>query len=277
LSHLDEADSLIARTNNRWGRSYAGGVRGSVYAEVGEVDRAIASCTESVEAGEQSFVAGQVVSRSALAGNYYWLGATEQVHALARLALTQAEAQVPFWRPQALGALALAHLLRGEVETAAGNVKTGLGLLQFDRLYGYMNLLLFAECETGLAQGNYEAIAARAAELVALLRGREMRLLVPHLLWCQGRALAGLSQIDAAREALGASVDLARAIGARHALWRALASLAQLAEQSGDSAQAAALRLEAAGVVRAVAASTADANLQASLKAVARVYMVSAE
>jgi predicted ArsR family transcriptional regulator len=91
------------------------------------------------------------------------------------------------------------------------------------------------------------------------------------VLYTKAQALIALEQHAAAREALQEAQRAAEHMNARPILWRILAALARLAEESGDTDEADAMRQRARTLIAYIVDHIGAADLQASFLALREV------
>ena len=99
------------------------------------------------------------------------------------------------------------------------------------------------------------------------LRVFQMRLFLPDALRLKGRALASLGQREEGRRILEEARSEAERLGSRRALWRILASLADLADQS----EADVLRQQARDIIQIIADHIGSETLRASFLGTAQI------
>ncbi len=248
LALTDESDEVSHPIGNLWGRAYSLGVRGYVHVMRGEADLAMPALEASIEYGEQAgFAAARMIARSLQAILYGFLGAVEPGLEYARDAVAKSEAQVPFWMPQALGSLALLHVFNGNLAEAEVVLGRAIQLSQQGDLLVYSTAVPLAECELGLARGDYAEVVARADEYVERLRQRHLHAFVPFVQYYKGRALLSLDspRLDEAYQVLTEARADADAIGVRQVHWMILSTLAEIETRRGNLSGARAFRQQA--------------------------------
>jgi tetratricopeptide (TPR) repeat protein len=254
IACFEEALQISQTIGTAWALAGCRHNIGFAYGDRGEMERAIAEMEESIRLSELAgFISPLIVVRADLATIYSALGVFERGLETARQAVDVAESKMPIFRVYPLAVLAHLHLLQGhlaEAETLVGQMRTdphreGMGF--------YPVLMLLAEAELALAQGNYEQAQplAEAAEVTA--RQLELRPYVVTALQLQGQALLGAGQPGVARERWWTACSEAEAIGARRRLWAILFALSQL---ETDPTVAHRLRQQAHDVIAYIAAHT---------------------
>ena len=124
-----------------------------------------------------------------------------------------------------------------------------------------------AEGELRLQQSEYAAALSVADELLAGLRTFQMRPFLPDALRLKGRALVSLGQREEGRRILEEARDEAERLGSRRVLWRILASLAELADES----EAGVLRQQARDIIHIIAGHIGSETLRASFLGTAQI------
>jgi predicted ATPase/DNA-binding SARP family transcriptional activator len=243
---------------------------GYVYGDRGQINEAIGVMEESIRLSEiVGFISPLIIVRADLATIYGALGAFERGLEIAQLGLNVAETKMPIFRVYALAALTHLHLWQGyltEAETLVEQMKKD----PHQDGYVFPAMILQAEAELALAQGNYERARAIAEEAIILLRQLGVRIFLPATLYLQGQAWLGLGQPNTARDCwLEARVE-AEAIGSRRMLWQILDALSRL---ETDPTEAERLRQQAREIAKYIA-DHSPPDLRASFLALPAVRVV---
>jgi tetratricopeptide (TPR) repeat protein len=256
LDFLAEAEPIVQRTGNLWGRAYWHGVRGQVYTERGDFKLAMADLGAATAIGELAFIGAPVIARNVTGVLLALFGDIEQARVIGERAVAQAKSHVPFWLPQSLGSLALISLRAGDVAGADRAVREGLGMLTQGIHYAYVHYLMMADCEIGLALNDYARVIQRAEGTGAILRQRDLLAFVPYLECYRGLALQRQTPGDTgpARAALEQAIMLAGRQGSTNAWWRALAALARLERDAGEAGAAEAHLRQARAIIDSIIA-----------------------
>ena len=250
----EEAFQLSQSIDNLWNQTASRQNIGYVYWERGQVEQAIAMMEECIRLSQVSgFISPQNLVRADLAEVYGELGAVERGLETARLALSFADARVPFFRVYTLFVLAHLHLLQGrlaEAETLVDRMKQD----PYKDAWGVFSVMILqAEAELALARGRHEQ-ARVLAEAAMLTAGRfGMRAYLLQALYLQGRACFNSGQPNPARECWLAARAEAEAIGSRRMLWQILVALSRL---EPDPTAAERLRRQAREIVEYIANHT---------------------
>ena len=253
-----EARRISERIGNLWGQSYSRFVEGEIYAERGDVTRAIKVMEESIQLGDQAgFVVPGIWIRSNLAWLYGTMGRAERGVELAQLAQQNAEARLPVWRAFPLAILARLELLRGRVQEAQrAHDETHIGF-ESDYLVSLLlqmaSAISLARAELALAQGDYVTAAMVVGQLLARLNETSARVYLPEALFIQAQSMLAASRPDEARGVLLEARKEAEGLGSRRNLWRILFALSQIEAQRGNEGGASELKSHAREIVGYIA------------------------
>jgi adenylate cyclase len=232
---------------NLWGQSYSRWTIGDAFRARGEYGRAIKASEECIRLGELAgFLASQTYTRVRLAATYGDLGALERGIRLTETALNVAERHLRAHSALALGVMAHLHVLKGDLAQAETEIGEAKHQASHESWAVFYLAVLSAEAELALHRDNYDRAMAVTGDLLARLRHYGMRSGLPEALYLQGRALLGLGQRGAARDAFVEARAEAESLKSRRMLWRILAALGQL---ESDRSRAESLRREARQVV----------------------------
>lgn len=271
IACFEEALQISQTLDSLWGLAGCRHNIGFVYGDRGQIAEAMAVMEESIRLSEQiGFISPLIIVRADLATLYGSLGAFERGLETARLAVNIAETKMPLFRVYALVALARLHLEQGRLAEAESLVDQMRKDPHQDGLGFFPAMILQAEAELALAQGNYERAKAIGEEALIAFRRLGMRPFLPSALYLLGRVWIGLDQPDAARDCWLAARAEAEAIGSRRLLWQILAALSRL---EPDPLEAERLRKQAAEVIAFIAGHT-SAELRATFLALPVVRAV---
>jgi tetratricopeptide (TPR) repeat protein len=250
ISLSEEAFRISHSINNLWGQSYSKWIVGEAYRERGEYSKAIEVMKECIHLGEQGGIpATQDYTRIRLGSTYADIGSLDQALSLIQEGLDFARTHDPMVLLQGLGMLARLQVLKGDLVAAAASIEEAKQDHFRERetwVYNWL-IVLFAEAEFALRQGQPTRALAVTVEMTSRLRSYNMRLLLPEALYLQGKVLLDLNQNTAARERFTEAQTIARAISSRRTLWRILFALSQL-EKDPETARR--LLQEARGVLK---------------------------
>ncbi|MEZ4868075.1 MAG: AAA family ATPase [Caldilineaceae bacterium] len=258
LAHAAEAYRLGQESHNLDAQALSHFMIGFVYWERGEIEQALTTMEEDIA------IAASVNSLTPLTGTradlgllYGELGDLEHGLALANLARTTAEEQLPILRFWPHAVQVILNLRQGNHAAAAALIATLADYRTVKEQFGYMP---FMWLRVGLAQGEFALQQQEYAQAVTLLDELQQDLaatgiwyLRPDVLHLRGRALLGLDNVAAAYDALLEARAAAETLGSRRALWPILASLAEVARQNDDPTAAERLREEARAIVEEMA------------------------
>jgi class 3 adenylate cyclase/tetratricopeptide (TPR) repeat protein len=260
----EEAYAVNTRIGNPWGQAYSGAVRSLIRSLQGEIGAGVEGLRTAIEkAQEAGFVGGQVLARSFLSQILLDIGAAGEAAAAAEEGLAVGRAQLPQFAGMCLARLALAHIAQGDTVAAAALLDDRL--LEGTRQQAFVEIdVTLARIALALAQGDAAGGLARAEAAVARLEETNGVIWLSEVLDARAAALLALGRPAEARDALASAVAVARAAGARGALWNHLARLAAVQAQLGDSA-AADTRHEAEAELRFVLENTWPDDLRRAL------------
>jgi tetratricopeptide (TPR) repeat protein len=227
-----------------------------VYAERGEIARAIEVAEECIRLGERAgFVVPAVQIRAQLAMTFDYVGDRPRARALLREACEAAEKLLPSWRAVPVAILALVHLHAGDLaaaETALREAEAGLDAETFISPAAFF--LTLVGSELALAKQDYAQVIALVDDSANSVMGRSgVRLLLTDILYLKGLALLALGQSDAARQTLLEARAEAEALTSRRTLWRILYALGEIEAARGNAAEAQSLRQQAREIIQYIA------------------------
>jgi DNA-binding SARP family transcriptional activator len=270
IAFFEETLQICQAIDSLWCRAGSRHNIGYVYGERGHIKEAIAVMEEGIRLSELiGFISPLIIVRADLAAVYGSLGAFERALETARLGLSVAETKMPLFRVYALVALARLHLRQGQVAEAESLVEQMKQDPHKDGLGYFPAMILQAEAELTLAQGDYEGARGKAEKAIAILRQLGLRAFLPSALYEQGQAWLGLGQSAAARACWLEAHAEAETIGSRRVLWQILSALSRL---ETDPAAAEQLRHQAREVVTYIA-DHSPPDLRASFLAWAEVQL----
>ena len=276
LRAVEAGVALAVRIN--YGMAVAVGryLAGTIYAILGDYEKAIASYEESAGAGRAlgwPFV--EAMGLAGLATVHHELGETHagevadyqgQTNALLELPTGMSAGGVA-WLDLGFGALA-----SGQIERADELFQLGLTV---PTMHGQLNrpLFLMASAIVALARGNAAAAAEGIDEARECVRDRGMVFLYPQVDLVDGRAQAALGNASVALDRFADAESRATELGFRPLIWQARAATAELFDMLGRDAEANTKREAAQAGIEAIAARFADAALGAAYRhtALARV------
>jgi tetratricopeptide (TPR) repeat protein len=262
----DESYQISLSIKNTWGQSYSRMAIGQLYWLRGEPDKAIEAMTECVRLGEQAgFLPAQLYVGSYLALSYASLGDFERGLAMARRALAETRANMPYYEPVLLSNLGQVLLLAGDLQEATAVFEELMAVRNF------MEPLLEAAVEEGkcrflLSQNGYDRAAQSAGKLVEILQEMDGRALLPTAQHLRGMALMGAGQLDQAQDALTLALSEAQDMMLLWSRWQILASLAKLQIASGQTDQAEQSRVQARQDFETIASRVPTAELRESFE-----------
>jgi tetratricopeptide (TPR) repeat protein len=271
LTFSEEAFQISHAIANLWGQSYSKYSVGYVYWDRGQPDQAIAVMQECLHLSDlANYLTPQVLTRADLAAVYGSLGAIEQGLETVHLALTVAETHMPFLRVYVLTKLAQLHLRQGNLLEAEAAVDQGKKDLNREGAPIIFQIIILAEAELALRQGDYKRALAATGDLLTTLNQIGLRAYIPEALYLRGQILGGMDQTEAARKTLLEARAEAEAISSRRMLWQILFALSRL---ETDPAEAKRLRQQAQEIVEYISDHT-PLELRASFLDLAEVQEV---
>jgi tetratricopeptide (TPR) repeat protein len=224
-----EAFQISQSTSNLWGQSYSQAAVGYAYWERGRPDQAIAVMQDSIRRSELiDFPLPQVITRADLATVYGGLGDIEHGLETVQLALTIAETQLPLFRIKVLTVLAKLHVINNNLAEAEVVIAQGKKDPRRKAIPIFYVLLLIAEAELVLKQGDYERTMTLTDDLLTTLHQIGMRAYISEVLYLQGQALLALGRQVAARDRWVEARTIAEAIGSKQRLWPTSFALSRL-------------------------------------------------
>jgi hypothetical protein len=277
LAEMAEAIQTADAINSNDMRALTRLCGGIIYADRGDMDRAIEISQESVRLGEMTDnVTVLIGTRSDLGRMYTWLGDVPRGLALARRAAADAQ-RFPLIAAWAGAAIVRLQLLGGQVDEAAAELARLPDYRDLMRRAGFVPMmwgsLALAGIELALAQADAASAAAQAGELVEHLERIGLAYLLPEARLLQAHAVLALGSSDAAQEILEQARAEAESLGAKRLLWPILAALAGMAQQRGE-AQAQGLQRQARENIEYIAAHVPTPALRQSFLAQAAVQAV---
>jgi tetratricopeptide (TPR) repeat protein len=262
LTLSEEAFEISQSIANLWGQSHSKLAIGYIYWDRGQPDQAIAVMQECLRLGElANYVTPQAITRADLAAVYGGLGAVERGLEIARQALTIAKTHMPSFHLYALCKMAQLHLRQGQFTEAESAIEYGKELFNQEIAPRYWQLVILAEAELALRQGDYERALAATGDLPATLHQFGLRVYIPEALYLRGKILREMGEAEAAHRTLLEARAEAEALGSRRMLWQILGALSQL---ETDPAEARHLRQQAHEIVQSIAGNISNPELRVS-------------
>jgi class 3 adenylate cyclase len=272
----DAAEALeIARSiNNIWGMAFSQMGVAIAYWLRGDFGRALQAMDMTIRYGEQAgFVVGPLWARAQMGLVYCHLGQPERGLAIADEARARAPAMAVSTPPMAImhGYIALAYVAAGDVEQAQGFLDKafvtshGMGLLDELVAWGRVAVLM--------ARGRLADAEATAQQMLDVLRGANMRLLLPEILLNLARAQRGLGRPAEALNTLAQARVEAESMDLRWPLWQIFAEQVRLLPETEAQAALAEARVH----LTFIADHTGDEALRQSFLARPEVRAILSE
>jgi tetratricopeptide (TPR) repeat protein len=276
IAASDEAFHITHSINNIFGQATSRFIVGPIYADLGEIDKAIAVMEEDIGYGEKIGHPGAaIIAYADLGWLYGTLGLVERGAELIRRAVENAGRIYPLWQPGAMAALARLHLRNGDLAAAAPLVQDSVRDLKVESIQLFSNIwVALAEGELALARQEYARAVTLTDEVLDYIRRAIRRPFIPEALYVKSRALRAQGQTGAALEALNAARAEAEALGSRRNLWPILAVLSDIETERGHAAEAQSLRQRAADLIAYMADHTSNAELRAAFLGLPHVRAV---
>jgi len=254
LALTDEAFHISQASRNITQQALCRLIVGQIYLERGEIDRSIQSLEEGLQFG--SPVADGI--GSVLGSVYASLGDTDRAIELTQTALAAIEDTplIAVFGPGTLGALARLWLLKGNLDTAEALIHHARQIVgskaSLESLLGAEEMWL-AEGELAFARRDYAGAVGVLDEFLARLQSLGIREPAMQALYLKGKVRLAQRDVDEAYEILEAARIEAESIGARSVLWPILAALSQLEAQRGNRDEAESLRRQARKIIEYIA------------------------
>lgn len=264
LTIAAEALQISRALENQWAISYCLYTYSQVNWHTLRVASALAAMKESIQlAHAVGFTGGQVLVRLFQAQLCLALGDLAQARALAEAASQIATSAIPLFVPAAQGVLCLVAIQEGQLDEAATIIVDH----HFNELpFSLMNFFTpeAAICRYALSIGNYAQALTFSEKTLAIVLAKNMRMHSPEFSYLHGRALLGLGRAAEARAALANALAMLRETGGRCYFGEIADLLADLEEQVGNVAIAAAIRHEACTVLADISEQIPEGELRAS-------------
>jgi tetratricopeptide (TPR) repeat protein len=265
IQNAQEALRINRSIGSEWGQAYSLATIAPIYLEWGEIDEAVQAILESITlARRANFRPPLLTGPFLLTLIYFDLGHLgKSLEAIQEtISLSESLVEMQHYRPVLK---ALKSFLEGDAAGASRQMKEASGKIMIDVPDIYLGPMIIAlACEIEQAHGDYEEVLRITEAALGKMKAANVPILLPDLLYYQGRARVALGQLDEGLRLLEASVEEARRLGSRRSLWPVLAEMAHLAVQRGDADQADILRREGREVVEYIASHIGSHELQAS-------------
>ncbi|HTO99979.1 MAG TPA: AAA family ATPase, partial [Anaerolineales bacterium] len=244
LRMAEESISVSRASHNIWNEGWPHHVRGLIWFEYGEVDRALVELQDSVrlarEANTPVYVAWYGANLCAALAS---LGAVQKATEMFRaVRVPNQDVSMSPGRTSTLVSYALCEIASGQLDVA----ESTLGACQLTNSI-WDHALRLAQCRLALARGSAAQALAIAAEAAGKDLDNGVGQLLPEALLLKGRAHQANGEAAEARDAFEAARLAAEAVGSRWLLWQSLAALAQV---GSDPERAAAWRSQTQGIVQ---------------------------
>ncbi len=268
ITEAEESYRITKSIDNIWGQSASRLFIGVTYFEMGRLGLAIETLKESLKLSKEADARLAIlVSGSSLGLTYGFLGSPQLGFAAIDEATSVDPHQFPHMWPAAMAALARLRLWNGEPAAARqASIESYKGLKPVGSL-NVADSVLLADAEITLAEGNPKGAIELLDRMLELAAAAHRRPAVPEALLLRGRSLHRLGESELAREALRHAYLETEELGAQRILWQVLLEQSRLEAESGNQAQAEALRGQAGAAVAGLAASLGDLELRRRFEA----------
>ena len=226
LALAKEALQISRQTRNNWGIAYALGNIGQIFMETGEVDEALASWEECLEAARRAnFTTPQVLIRAYQAFAYAYLGDIDRAfQILGEIEPTLHELNLSsFFMISELGRVQL-NLLAGNTDVALETLPEmgeRFKLARFEPIV--FNLLINTQIMLLLLHGQYEEALDEIDEALNLVEQNGLVFLKSDFQLLKAKALSGNGRLEEAAEILDDAAGLVRSFNAKKKLLPILA------------------------------------------------------
>lgn len=253
-----KAFQLSQAIGNLWGQSYSLMSDGPMYLDRGKIRQALETMQECARLGEEAGFQIAVLSQQCLiAMTWAWMGDPARGLELLSPAFDRSNS-LGFAGATIQAVLALILTLKSDLDGAQAAVQECYKLIAEapDPTTAVVSRL--AAGELALAKQEYDRALQVADEMLTLLKDWDAKIFLTDALLIKCRAEMGLGRPDQAHATLTRARAEAEAIGGRRTMWEILAMRADMEEERGNSAAAAAMRQEAVQIVDYIAAHTPD-------------------
>ncbi len=228
----EQARRISESIHNLWGESYSRWVIGQVYADRGEVGKAVQTMEECVALGDQAGFVGATVGVSTdLAYLYGWLGLFEEGQTAARRALDAARVGLASWLGWPMAVSICLDAWRGDLDAARAGLAeieravSDSVFMEFPLSVLYLDL---ARVQVGLALGELPAVRRALDHGDEYFARTEIRAYRPDALYLRARAFLAEGRQAEALSALKEAHAAATALGSRRVLWQIESALWKL-------------------------------------------------
>jgi len=265
LQLIAAGSQISQEIGNLWGQAFGNWIRGYVWLEYGQIDKAIANMQEAIDWSTQAGMAGiQVSARGHLAWLYAHLGDLDRALELAQLAQAKSEEFFPGWQHETGAILTRLHLLNGDLEAAASALKQIETNIDQKSLNSFSSFFVpVAKAEFALAHQDYAGAIALLDDYIALIHKTQTRTFLSEALCIKGQVLMVQGQLDEAHAALTEAHQAAERINSRRSLGPILLKLTQLETQRGNPTQAETHRQQAQNLIDYITDQISDLSLRA--------------
>jgi tetratricopeptide (TPR) repeat protein len=268
-----EALALAERIDNLWNRSFSRFATPLVHFDRGDWGAAIGEWEDAIRLGKEAgFVPVQIGPAADLAWAYHCAGADaraeERMATVDAVLAGRGDPGFSVWVDAVRGRILVEH---GEYEAAAQK----LAHLDLGAIFAVLPTATTAVPYVLAAAARARGDIAGALEIIrrGLQRINDLAYVptLDDLLWLEGEVHRSAGDAAAARDAFARSLAVSDRLGAIRMRWRTLASLAALADEAGDRAEAERLRDEAAAILRRIEASLRPLGLAEGFAAMPEV------
>ena len=269
LEVAEEARQISFAIGNLWNQAYSYYIVDLPRFERGDVGEAIEIASTCMRLSEQAgFAEGITQSSINLALMYAYMGAPEMAQQYVQRELARAEASTgtAYSGPLLEAIIAQLHLSNGQPAEARADLDRANQDLEALKNTYFLTYYFFAvvEAELALAAGDHQRAFALAGDMLQFLRRGGIRLVMPDVLYLQGRALRVAGQTDRGEQALHEARAEAEDMMSRRTLWLILAELADIEAGRGNDEAAQNLRAQAVQAIDYIADHAGSDELRQS-------------
>ena len=251
---------------NNWNIASSLMILALIYFDLGEIGAAMKHAQEAKAQGLKAGVANLIYTGDrTTALIYLMLGKLEAAGQLADELFKITDEVAAVFRANYLATIIQIRVAQGDLDEAKQVLEQTYDQFPIEGLTIFqMGVLIPAEAELRLAQGQHEVALAQLQKLIDRERRAGARYYLADALWLKGRALIDLNRLEEARESLREAHVIAQESEARRILWQILATWIDVEDRLGNETEALALRGQTQEVIHYIAEHIEDEELRTS-------------